>query len=77
MHFDLIYLAMLRAVRKFEGAGNDGKLFNGACFSGEFCALAGVVGPIDGHIVRAMLCGRQDVEILSGGSHYRLIETKP
>jgi hypothetical protein len=75
MHFDLVYLAMLNAVRAFGDQGD--KIFNGACFSHAFCKLAGVEGPLDGHIVRAILCGRQDAEILSGGSHYRLIETKP
>ena len=43
----------------------------------QFGELAGVEGPLDWNIVRAILCGRQDAEILSGGSHYRLIETKP
>lgn len=75
MHFDLVYFAMLNAVRDFGDKGD--KIFNGAGFSHAFCKLAGVEGPMDGHIVRAILCGRQDTEILSGGSHYRLIETKP
>ena len=51
-------------------------MFNGAGFSHQICKLAGVEGPIDGHLVKAILCGRVDVEILSGGSHYRLIESK-
>lgn len=74
MHFDLIYLAMVRAVAKF--GGSDGT-FNAAGFGNAFAALAGVSEAVDGHIVRAMLCGRKDVEILYGGCHFRLIETKP
>jgi len=74
MHFDLIYLAMFRACRDFDRSD---KVFNGAGFSHQLCKLAGVKGPIDGHLVKAILCGRVDVEILSGGSHYRLVESKP
>jgi len=32
---------------------------------------------LDGHVVRAMLTGRGDVEPLKGGSHYRLLPNGP
>lgn len=72
---DLIRLAMERAVDRFGGRGDN--LFNGAGFSQEFCALAKVNACLDGHIVRAMLTGRPDVEPMWGGSHYKLKPRKP
>jgi hypothetical protein len=67
--FDVIHLAMLKACREF----GDRVVFNGACFSSAFTEIAGVRTCLDGHVVRAMLCGRGDVEVLSGGAHYRVI----
>lgn len=72
--FDLVHIAMRRAVKAFGDRKDN--LFNAACFGTEFCKLAGVVGGLDGHVVEAILCGRGDVEQLSGGAHYRLIEKK-
>lgn len=74
MSFDLIRLAMNRACELF--GGNDG-VFNGACFSQAFIRMAGVESNLDGRVVEAMLCGRSDVEQLSGGAHYRLVPKKP
>lgn len=69
MSNDLIRLAAERAAKAF--GGGDGT-FNGAGFSNEFAAIAGIRGAIDGHAVRAMLTGRADVRILKDGAHYRL-----
>lgn len=71
MQFDVVRLAMNRACELF--GGRDG-VFNSACFSQAFIRIAGVETNIDGRIVEAMLCGRQDVEQLSGGAHWRLID---
>ena len=72
--FDVVHLAMRRAVEKF--GGND-KVFNGAGFGTELAKLANLANSVDGNLVEVILCGRDDVEQLSGGSHYRLIERKP
>lgn len=71
MNFDLIHLAMIQACREF-GDKSDGKTFNAACFSGSFTRMAAVHEVLDGNVVRAMLCGRDDVEILSGSSYFRM-----
>lgn len=62
---------MFNATKGF--GGSDGK-FNGCNFSKAFTDLAGVSTSLDGKVVQAMLCGRPDVEVLKGGSHYRLVE---
>lgn len=49
-------------------------MFNSACFGTVFATLAGVSGGIDGKIVRAMLTGRDDIEVLSGGCHFRMLD---
>lgn len=72
---DLIHLAAERAVQLFGDKG-DG-IFNGAGFSKAFTRLADVNGPIDGRVVRAILTGRPDIELLYGGSHYRLLKARP
>ncbi len=69
---DLIRLAIERAV---SGFGGDRKIFNAAGFSTELAAIARMSNSLDGEYVRAILCGRPDVEVLSGGSHYCLIAT--
>ncbi len=71
--FDLVHIAMRRAVEKF---GGNGKVFNGAGFGVELMKLANLSGVVDGNLVEVILCGRDDVEQLSGGSHYRLIESR-
>lgn len=72
---DLIRLVMERAARSF--GGSDGT-FNSAGFGVEFCkaaASSGYGGSIDGKLVRAMLTGRPDVEVLRGGAHFRILST--
>ena len=69
--FDVVHIAMRRAGKNF---GGDGKVFNGAGFGNELAKLAGLANGVDGNLVEVILCGRDDVEQLSGGSHYRLIE---
>jgi len=71
--FDVVHVAMRRAVEKF---GGDGKVFNGAGFGTELAKLANLTNGVDGNLVEVILCGRDDVEQLSGGSHYRLVERK-
>jgi hypothetical protein len=71
--FDVVHIAMRRAVDNFGGNDN---IFNGAGFGSEMMKLASLSGGIDGNLVEAILCGRDDVEQMSGGSHYRLIEGK-
>jgi hypothetical protein len=66
---DLVALAIHRACEKFGSRD----VFNGACFSHAFCAIAGIRGPIDGYLVRAILTGRTDVVPMEGGAHYRRI----
>lgn len=66
---DLIHLAMEEACRKF--GGNDG-VFNAAGFSQAMMHHARLRGGIDGLLVRVLLTGRDDVDVLHGGSHYRL-----
>jgi hypothetical protein len=68
---DTIRLAAERAVGRF--GGSDG-LFNAACFSWAFTRIAGTCSAIDGNLVRAMLTGRRDIEVLKGGCHFRLVE---
>ncbi len=72
--FDVVHLAMRRAAQKF---GGDDNVFNGAGFGTELMKLSNLSGGVDGNLVEVILCGRCDVEQLSGGSHYRLIESNP
>jgi hypothetical protein len=72
--FDVVHIAMRRAVEKFDRNNN---VFNGAGFGTELAKLANLANGVDGNLVEIILCGRDDVEQLSGGSHYRLIEKKP
>lgn len=70
-----VRVAMSIAVMSFGGQSesqNDGK-FNGAGFGVALNSLCGVNGGIDGNLVSAILCGRKDVEMLAGGSHYRFL----
>jgi hypothetical protein len=66
---DMLRYAMERAVVLF---GNEGDgVFTSASLSEAITELAGVNGVIDGHIIRCLLVGRTDVEIL-GDCHFRL-----
>ncbi len=68
---DLIRLAAERAAVAFAGRAGE---FNGAGFSQQFILMSPTSEQIDGHIVRLMLTGRPDIQVLRGGSHYRLVE---
>lgn len=68
---DLLHFAMIRATQIF--GGNDG-VFSSASFSQAIKKVTGVKHLLDGQFVRAMMVGRTDVELLSGGCHYRVIE---
>jgi hypothetical protein len=68
---DFISLVIDRAIESFGGK-NDG-MFNAACFSTALASMSGVNQTLDGRMVRAILCGRQDVEVLRGGCHYRAL----
>lgn len=65
---DVVSLAAEQAAKSF--GGNDG-MFNGSGFGLAIGRIAGIKGGLDGLIVRAILAGRSDVEVLGGG-HYRI-----
>ncbi len=67
----VIVKAMIDAAALFGGSKCDG-VFNAACFSTAFKCIANLHGTIDGNLVAAILEGRNDVERLKGGSHYRI-----
>ena len=64
---DLIRLAMERAVERF-GPGRTRNLFTACGLSQAIVGLAGTKDQIDGRIIRAILAGRADVRVLSGGA---------
>ena len=70
---DAVSLAMKIACERF--GGSDG-VFNGAGFSGAIRTLSGLNFDLDGFIVATILCGRNDVEVLKGCSHYRHLQTE-
>ncbi len=72
---DAVQLACRHAMHSFGGP-SDG-LFNAAGFGKALMRIAGCSGGIDGNVVRAILCGRSDVEVMSGGAHFRLVEARP
>lgn len=69
--FDVVHLAMRRACKRFGGGD---RVFNGAGLGIELMKLANLNGSIDGDLVEVILCGRDDVRQLRGGSHYQMIE---
>lgn len=70
---DMLHYAMHRACRKFDGKGS--RMFNLAGLSAAICEIVGLSSAvIDGEILKALLIGREEVEEMSGGSHYRLKE---
>ena len=71
MRNDLIRLAIDRAVDDF-GNRSDG-LFNAAGFGINLMGIANLTGTIDGHLVRVILTGREDVAVEPDGAHYRRI----
>jgi len=69
---DTVWLAMHQAVEDF--GGEEEGIFNAAGFGAALMRIAGLKGVIDGHLVRAILSGRTDVEILKpGDAHFRLL----
>lgn len=75
---DTIRLAMEQAADNFMAVeGPRDGVFNAAGFAQAIARIAGVSPGPDGRLVRAMLSGRDDVEPLSGGAHYRLLEVAP
>lgn len=70
---DVVALAMDRAVQSFGNRG-DGA-FNAAGFGQALMQIAGLNGVVDGLLVRAILTGRPDVEVLKGGAHFRRVLT--
>lgn len=68
---DTVWLAMHQAVEDFGGE-EDG-VFNAAGFGAALMRIAGLRGVMDGHLVRAILSGRTDVEMLKGDAHFRLL----
>jgi hypothetical protein len=59
---------MRQAAKAF---GGDDGLFNAAGFGVAFMRIADMRGTLDGEVVRVMLCGRRDVEVLDDG-HFRI-----
>ena len=72
---DAVQLAARHACERF-GQRGDG-IFNAAGFGLALNRLAGLRGGIDGNLVAAILCGRDDIKVLRGGSHFRLLEEQP
>lgn len=67
---DMLHYAMEKAVEIF---GNEGDgVFTSACLSEAITKLAGINGVIHGHIIRCLMVGRTDVEVLSD-AHFRLM----
>lgn len=73
---DLLHYAMVRAAQKFNGdesqSQRNGLVFNLACLSSVLQEFTGRKECIDGRLLSVLLCGRTDISILSGGSHYQL-----
>lgn len=67
---DLVRFACERACEKYGSKDT----FNGACFGCAFKELAGLSESLDGKWVRAILCGRSDIEILNGGCYYKIVK---
>ena len=70
---DMLRYAMEKAVRLFGDKGDN--IFTSACLSEAITKLAGVNGVIDGHIIRCLMVGRPDVEILDD-CHFRLKDAR-
>ena len=70
---DMLHYAMERAVMLFGNQGDN--IFTSACLSEAITDLAGVTGALDGHIIRCLLVGRSDVEVLDD-CHFRLLVVK-
>jgi hypothetical protein len=66
---DPVRKAMKHAVARFDGS--DGT-FSAAGFGIALHQLAGLSGGMDGKLVRLLLLGRTDVEMLNGRAHFRM-----
>ncbi len=79
---DAIRMVCERAVRRFGHLARDaggsgcatGGMFNASGFAQAMADISGTGGLIDGLVVRVILCGRPDIRLCSGGSHYRLLD---
>lgn len=70
---DLIRLAIDRACIMYSKDGIGG-VFHAAGFSEAIRGLAGTTDTVlDGHIVRLLLTGRDDVKPMKDGSYYKRI----
>ena len=65
---DVIRLAAEQSAKRF--GGNDGT-FNAANFANTMRRIGDVQQTLDGKMVRTILAGRRDVDVLAG-NHYRL-----
>lgn len=68
---DMLNYAMHRACGLFGGR-SDG-VFNAACLSHAIVKITGRNQLLDGEIIRFILAGRPDVEVLSGGAHFQMV----
>ena len=73
---DAVSFAMKKATELFgfdKPNGYKDGVFNLSCLSAAICKITGLKGPIDGNLLAFVLIGRQDVEKLSGGCHYKFL----
>ena len=68
---DMLHFAMLRACIIFGNQGDN--LFNNVSLAQALSSISGVDAVLDGSLVKALLVGRDDVEVLSGGCHFRVL----
>jgi hypothetical protein len=66
---DVIGIAMRQAAQAFGGTD---RVFNAAGFGVAFMRIMNLRGSLDGEVVRGMLCGRRDVDILDDDAHFRI-----
>jgi hypothetical protein len=66
---DTVALAARQAAEAF---GKGDGTFNAAGFGHALKRIADLDGGIDGKLVSAILSGRRDIEVLAGGSHFRI-----
>ncbi len=69
---DVIRLAIDMACENYDKSNKDGA-FTSAGLANAIRKLSDTNGLMDGRLVRVILAGRPDVQILIGGSHYKRI----
>lgn len=69
---DLIRLAIDMACISYDANSDDG-FFTSAGFAKAIRKLSETDGLMDGKVVRIVLTGRTDIELMKGGSHYKRI----